>query len=277
MSQFGWHNCPAAVKRQIERLIDELRRELTKDLTGVYLHGSLATGCFNPLRSDIDMLVATRRGMSLEIKYAVARSILDASLHPAPVEISFLTSGDLHPWRHPTPYDFHYSEDRREKFERELAGGDWKSWNDDVERFDDDLAAHITVLNHRGVCLYGQPVAEVFPPVPEHDFVDSILADVLSAKFGLESAAAQFPVYVVLNACRTLAFLQTKRVLSKEEGGGWALDNLPAEFHQTIVGALDEYRRGRNDRSALTPENLVEFTAFIKNEIERAKQALKFL
>ena len=30
-----------------------------KDLTGVYLHGSLAMGCFNPQKSDIDLMVVT--------------------------------------------------------------------------------------------------------------------------------------------------------------------------------------------------------------------------
>ena len=269
MQPFGWHNCSVDVRAQVEYLASEFRRHLGDNLIGIYLHGSLATGCFNPLRSDIDILVVTRQKIEIETKRALARLILDASRQPAPVEISFLTFGDLHPWRHPTPYDFHYSEDWREKFEREPADGDWKNW-EAAERFDDDLAAHITVLNHRGVCLFGQPASEVFPLVPEQDFVDSILEDVLGAKFGL-SAAAQFPVYVVLNACRTLGFLRTKRVLSKEEGGRWALDNLPSEFHKTIADALEEYRGGRNEQSRLSKESLTDFSAYMKNEIEQVK------
>ena len=271
MSQFGWQNCPADVKEQIESLIRGLRRRLNDNLIGVYLHGSLATGCFNPLRSDIDLLVVVRQRMTVETKRDLARIILDASQQPAPIEISFLSPEDLHPWRHPAPYDFHYSEDWREDFERERAGGDWTNWNAE-ERTDADLAAHITVLNHRGACLYGRSIKEVFPSVPEKDFVDSILADVLSAKFGLGGAAARFPVYVVLNACRTLAFMRDRSVLSKEEGGRWALANLPARFHKTITVALDEYRSGRNEQSRLPQENLADFSAFMKNEIERAKR-----
>ena len=271
MSQFGWHDCPAGVRAQVERLIDEFRRELKENLIGVYLHGSLATGCFNPLRSDVDLLVVMRQKMKVTAKRALGQLLLDVSRRPAPVEISFLTLDDLHPWRHPASYDFHYSDDWREKFVRELQNGEWKNWNA-PERFDDDLAAHITVLNRRGVCLYGPPAAEVFPPVPESDFARSILGDVLSAKFGLDGAAAQFPVYVVLNACRTLAFLRTGEVLSKEEGGRWALENLPAEFYQTIAAALEEYRGGRNDWSDLTGVNLADFTAYMKNEIEQANR-----
>ena len=270
MSQFGWQDCPADVKEQIELLIRGLRRQLEDNLIGVYLHGSLAMGCFNPLRSDIDLLVVVRQRMTVETKRGLARIILDASRNPAPIEISFLSPDDLQSWRHPTPYDFHYSEDWREDFERERAGGDWEKWYA-AERTDADLAAHITALNHRGACLYGRSIKEVFPSVPEQDFVDSILADVLSAKYGLNGAAAQIPVYAVLNACRTLAFLRDKSVLSKEEGGRWALANLPAGFHKTIIVALDEYRSGRNEQSRLPQENLADFSAFMKNEIGRAR------
>ena len=37
-----------------------LCREVLADaLTGVYLHGSLAMGCFNPVTSDVDLIVDT--------------------------------------------------------------------------------------------------------------------------------------------------------------------------------------------------------------------------
>jgi streptomycin 3"-adenylyltransferase len=267
MSQFGWENCPPGVRQQIECLINDLRRRLGENLIGVYLHGSLATGCFNPARSDLDLLVATRQRTNIDTKHDLARLLLAASRRPAPIEISFLSENDLRPWRHPTPFDFHYSEDWRKKFESELADGKWKNWNA-AAPFDDDLAAHVTVLNHRGACLFGEPIRKVFPAVPERDFLDSIVGDVLSPQFGLGSAM-QYPVYAVLNACRTLAFLRTRRVLSKEEGGKWALENLPAEFRRTISGALDEYRHNRHDRSDLPAENLARFAAFMKNEIER--------
>jgi streptomycin 3"-adenylyltransferase len=248
-------------------LIKGFRLQLAENLIGVYLHGSLATGCFNPLRSDIDLLVVTHNLMSLETKHNLAKFIIDASLNPSRIETSILQHRDLHPWRYPTPFDFHYSEDWREKFERDLRDGSWKEWSA-AQRFDGDLAAHITVLNHRGVCLYGQPIREVFPPVPKQDFVASILDDVLNEKFGFD-AILQYPVYVVLNACRTLAFLQTERVMSKKEGGVWALTVLPEEFHQVITDALEEYSNNENE-SKLGKEQLVKFAVYMRNEVERA-------
>ena len=41
----------------LNRFISESKRIIGDDLAGIYLHGSLAMGCFNPDRSDIDLIV----------------------------------------------------------------------------------------------------------------------------------------------------------------------------------------------------------------------------
>jgi streptomycin 3"-adenylyltransferase len=54
-------HCPAPVRRQVLRFVSELSQILRGSLVGVYLHGWLATGCFNTASSDIDLLVVTDR------------------------------------------------------------------------------------------------------------------------------------------------------------------------------------------------------------------------
>ena len=272
MSQYGWSDCPDGVRKQIERLTENLKIQISGNLIGIYLHGSLAMNCFNPLRSDVDLLVVTRRAMAVKTKRGVAEFLLENSRQPSAFEISFLSRKDLSPWRYPTPFDFHYSEDWREKFERDLAGDEWKRLND-IQHYDEDLAAHITITKHRGVSLYGAPASVVFPRVPKSDFARSILADAGSAEFGFD-AVLQYPVYVVLNSCRTLAFLQTELILSKDEGGVWALENLPARFRDIITSSLNEYRCGRNE-SNLFEDQLISFVSFMQNETERAATELE--
>lgn len=269
MSQYGWNNCPLGVKAQINLLVAGFQSRLPENLIGIYLHGSLAMGCFNPSCSDIDLLAITRHKMAVEVKRSLAEFLLDNSLNPSRIEISFLRHSDMYPWRRPTPFDFHYSEDWRSDFERDLSSGNWKEWNI-VQRYDDDLAAHITVVNHRGICLHGPFLSDIFPPVPKQDFIVSILGDVQSAKFGL-SAILQYPVYVVLNACRTFAYLQTGRIMSKEEGGIWALQVLPLRFHNTVAGALEEYRNG-NGASDFAKEQLADFATHMQSEVDRIMQ-----
>ncbi len=270
MAQYGWANCPAAVHSQVTRLIEALGALLGGNLLGVYLHGSLATGCFNPLRSDIDLLVVTQRGMPIETKRRVAQLLLDLEGQPANIEISFLRWDDLHPWRHPAPFDFHYSITWRKKMIAALADGMWQNWNA-AERVDEDLAGHITVLQQRGLCLWGQPIEQVFSPVPPDDYLAAVLADVFSEEFGL-AAESKTPVYITLNACRTLAYLQTGAVLSKDEGGLWALQALPAKFHPFLQTTLAAYRHGQDDHS-IPRLAFAELVQYLRAAIEQAVAA----
>jgi streptomycin 3"-adenylyltransferase len=189
---------------------------------------------------------------------------LEVSRRPAPVEISFLASRDLVRWRHPTPFDFHYSEDWRPAMTRDLAQSAWRSWGA-VRRCDADLAGHITVTHHRGICLYGLPIPQVFPVVPRTDFLASILADVLDQKYGLTSDLSH-PVYVILNACRTLAYLRTGQILSKDEGGSWAAHSLPERHRPRLIALLDAYRACGDEGGAPGAE-VLELAAYLRDRI----------
>ena len=37
-------------------IVDQSRKIFGEELTGIYLHGSMAMGCFNPDKSDIDLI-----------------------------------------------------------------------------------------------------------------------------------------------------------------------------------------------------------------------------
>ncbi len=245
-------------------LLEALQANLERNLVGIYLHGSLAMGCFNPQRSDIDLLVRIGEGISPPARREIAELLLEISGRPFPIEISFLTWGQLFPWRHPAPYEFHYSEAWRDDYICAVSSGEWRNWQGETG-VDPDLAAHITVTNQRGICLVGLATIDAFPEVPPGDYLDSILGDVLSPQFGLP-AVHSHAVYSVLNGCRTLAFLQGGGVLSKAEGGIWALDHLPATYHAAIQFALNAYEDQSIERFALTPA-VAELAGYLQNQI----------
>lgn len=266
MAQYGWDDCPPAVRSQIEDVVWSTRRILDPNLTGIYLHGSLAMRCFNPERSDIDLLVVTSEPMRLDTKLMIGELLLRCSNAPRPIEISFLSREDLAPWQHPTPFDLHYGEDWRDLYTAELASGAWRHWND-TRRKDPDLAAHITITHHRGICLHGAPIAAVFPKVPSEDYAASILADVA----GMSAWIVQEPVYCTLNLCRVLVYLRERRIASKDEGGAWGLRALPEE-HRPIVGtALEVYRGGQVD-TGFDEDALVRFARYIEQAIAGAER-----
>ncbi len=42
---------------ELDRIVRLFKEEMSESLTGIYLHGSMAMGCFNPYQSDIDLLI----------------------------------------------------------------------------------------------------------------------------------------------------------------------------------------------------------------------------
>jgi predicted nucleotidyltransferase len=245
----------------VEELARELEDTLGGNLVGVYLHGSLALGCFNPERSDIDLLVVTRRRLDPAARRSIAELALRRSNAPYPLEMSVLSQADARPWRYPTPYDFHYGESRRSRLEQQLAGGELA----EVVDTDHDLAGHIGLLLARGRTLVGEPAGDVFPAVPEADFRDSILRDF--AWIQKPETRMGGRIYGVLNACRVLAYLRGAGILSKAEAGDWARHALPADLRPTSAAAVAAYRSGSDE--PCSDETVRGFVAALAELIDR--------
>ena len=238
---YSLETCPLATKHQLNRLTATLSDTLKDTLIGIYLHGSLAMAAFNPERSDLDCLVITRQALNIFTKARLAAFLLELSKQPHPIEISFLHFDQFNPWRHPCPFDFHYSEMWRSTFQNELESENWQIF-DSKDQVDPDLAAHIMVLNKRGRSLMGRPISELFANLPPQDYLDAIKSDVQESLKNI----SHNPLYAVLNACRTCAFIQDGEVLSKKEGGEWALKTFPEAYHLLISKALDDYQTNNN-------------------------------
>lgn len=212
---------------------------LGDSLIGIYLHGSLAMGAFHPAHSDLDLLVVSADELTSETQRRLAEAMLERSGSPYPIEMSIVSRAALAPpLRFPLMYEFHYSEDWRGRFADDLADGRWRQWNE-AQRVDPDLAAHLAVIQQRGICLVGRPIAAVIPAIPPDIIAAAIIEDVTTFAY---PRRCKNPVYFVLNACRALAYLRTGTLLSKDEGGDWALTNLPTEHRPLIRQALAGYR-----------------------------------
>jgi streptomycin 3"-adenylyltransferase len=221
---------------QLDRLVAGLVEIFGDVLIGAYTHGSKALGCFGQ-RSDLDVIVAIRRASNAEEQNRLGALCLQLSQRrgqPAPphlIELDVVVPAALHPWRYPTPLDFHYSESFRHAFER----GDPKPWRVDESN---DLAAHLTVLGAAGVALRGEPIADVFPPVPVDDYRASIRVDRQWCLDHLETHR----LHVVLSLPRIWAGLETGDVHSKASAAEWALPRLPETLRPVLVHALAVYR-----------------------------------
>ena len=48
---------PVETEKIINDFVEQSKAILQTNLVGVYLHGSAVMGCFNPLKSDLDLIV----------------------------------------------------------------------------------------------------------------------------------------------------------------------------------------------------------------------------
>ena len=228
-------SCSTDVRDQVSRFIEQTTDLFGASLRGIYLHGSLAQGSFQPQRSDIDLLLVCHEPPSPSEKTAYARIVLAESLHPRPLELSLVHTRQIIPWSYPPPYDFHFSEDWRDRLSHDLEQGTWAAWAGGDG--DADLAAHITVTHARGVVLFGEKIDAVFPDVPAEDFAAAILDDF---QWIVEQGADSI-LYATLNACRIAAFFEEGLLLSKAEGAEWAAKTFRKPIADTAAAALAVY------------------------------------
>ena len=221
----------------LEHFMEGSRQILGENLLGIYLHGSSVMGCFNPKKSDLDLIVVVREPLRDEEKreYMDMILLLDAEAPAKGIEMSVVTREVCDPFVYPTPFDLHYSRMHSEWYRMDPEG-----YIQRMKGTDRDLAAHFTIIRGRGKCLYGLPIEDVFGEVPEEDYSSSIWDDIC----GAEAEISVNPMYITLNLARVLAYLKENKILSKKEGGLWALQQLPEMYHPTIEMALQEYETG---------------------------------
>jgi len=228
---------PEPAASVLEALVPQLRELLGPNLRAIYVYGSLAFECYNPAQSDVDVLVVTRRRMAPVTRREVSSFLRRLS---APLEISFFSRADLEPWRYPTPFDYHFSEE-----------------GEAYDRADEFFATEIANARVRGVALVGPPPAETLPAVPDEDFLDAVERDLLWARDRINER----PGYAVLNACRVLAFRRERKVMSKAQAGEWGVCFAPEQYRPLVSAAAAMYAGA--DEVALDREAVSEFIEWL--------------
>ena len=255
---------PTEIRPQVDAVVEELQRTLGDDLVGVYLHGSAVLGCFGP-QSDIDLVAVSHGAGRAEQRRRLVDALLtiSAPYEPAgplrPVELDLVLASSIDPWHYPTPFDFHYGESHRSRFE----AGELELWERRESR---DLAAHVTVLRHAGRALVGPPVEQVFPDVPWADYVDALTHDLDWCR----TRFAERPRYGVLSIARIWATLATGTPQSKRTGAEWALPRVPVELRPVLEHGLDVYAGAAEERWGDLP--VADYISAAAGEIDALTQ-----
>lgn len=218
----------------LDEIVNKSKIIFKENLIGIYLHGSLAMGCFNPDKSDIDLIIVIRNDITDSQKLQFMNHIVEQNkIAPSKgIELSIVKEEYCRKFLYPTPFELHFSNAHLQWFIDNPTDYIHK-----MNGTDKDLAAHFTIIKNYGIVLQGEEINNVFADVPRKDYIDSIWGDIEGAKEDI----SEEPVYVILNLCRVAAFLQNNLIFSKKQGGEWALQNLSAQYNTLISNALQSY------------------------------------
>ena len=224
--------------RQINVWVKDI---LEDNYVGVYFHGSLRLGSFNPNKSDLDFIIVVRDKINSEVKELIWDKMLEnAGAFPeGGFEFSVVLEENCKNIRHPVPYELHGSRAWIDRYKADKS----LVINDELKT-DPDLASHFNVINVPNDGMdFGKPSQEVFAKVPKEYVIDSNYQDTLECA----EEIIENPVYCILNLCRFYAFVRNDLTLSKFGGGQWALENMNSGYHDVIKLAMEDYMSNSNN------------------------------
>jgi len=245
------------VQAVLERLLTDVQAVLGERLVGLYIHGSLACGDFNPQTSDIDFLIVTDGHISAEtfstLQEMHACLFASGLAWSQKLEGAYIPKDDLRrhdPAHAPVPWlgaDGHFAQ--------ESLGSDWI-----IQRW---------ILREKGIVVAGPPPASLIDPVSAEDLRDAVrgsLREWWSPPFPSPERfqSGEYRAYAVLTMCRSRYILEHGRIASKPEAARWTMQTLGEPWAKLVGKALD----WRNGMEFDKLEETIEFINFTLREID---------
>ncbi|MCP4427144.1 MAG: DUF4111 domain-containing protein [Chloroflexi bacterium] len=223
------------VNEVLDGLLTAVSPILGDQFIGLYLTGSLASGGFNPGRSDIDFIVATADdlpdGTVAALAAMHARLRANGSYWAARLEGDYVPLAAL---RRHDPAKSSYPH----------LGDDGHF---DVEGHDNSMVIQFHILREQGMALAGPPPHTLIDPIPP-DALRQAMGGMLATwkRRDLTHPARQandYQVYAILTMCRIMYTLRFGAAASKSTAAKWAIGAVDGRFHPLIQQA-DAWQNG---------------------------------
>lgn len=216
----------------LAELLTAVQSILGRQFIGLYLHGSLAAGDFNPYRSDIDFVVVTTTELADD-------TIADlAALHSQMRETGSYWAnhieGDYIPLAALGCYD-----PTQTRYPHLSTSGHFA-----VEQHDSGVIIQHHILRKKGVVVAGPPIQPLVGPITPDELRRATL-DILHSWWEpklinpIILTDDEYQVYAVLTMCRMLYTLQFGEIVSKPVAAKWAMDKGNGRFSSLIAEAND--------------------------------------
>jgi predicted nucleotidyltransferase len=247
------------VNQVLSALLERVQAILGSHFVGLYLYGSLATGDFNPHRSDIDFLVVIDEALPDEIisdlramhmELTASESKWAHKLEGAYLPRHALRRYDPNAPPCPTINEGHFYLGRQ--------GSDWI------------IQRHI--LREQETIVAGHSIRNLIDPVQPADLRQAVLeilhqwwAPMLQDPIRLESP--EYQPFAVLSMCRTLFLLEHGRAISKTDAARWAMEALDPAWRD-LIECASNWRRGDPIGSIERTMEFIRFTIESSNRFE---------
>lgn len=259
-----WTIGDKSMEMRVQRILEEIKnislRTFEENLVGVYVHGSLALGCFCWDNSNIDFIVVLKNPPTQTQKEEYISELMEINkiCPPKGLEMSIVLEKYTSQFVYPTPFELHFSNSHLRQCTENIT-----EYCIQMNGTDKDLAAHFTIINNACITIYGKAVEEAFGEVPKKDYWDSILYDIENA----EEDVIENPIYTILNLCRVLAYKNDGLILSKKDGGNWAMQSVDTDYKSIIKQALNKYQNAGSFELETNDNRLCCFAKYMLNLI----------
>jgi hypothetical protein len=247
--------------------VSDLLRELTarapvilgRNLVGIYLYGSLTQRAFDQRRSDVDLIVVTRRDLSdAQFRRLAAWLARASESNPwtARLQMIFLIRDEV------------FTMDSKAclyQFGKLNRGGS-----------DGNPIIWMNVLES-GVVLYGPPPETFVPEITSEILFEALVREVgylreevIEKRVSEWRDVPSYRAYAVLTLCRILYSHEHGTIVSKKRAARWALKHLPERWHEIIALALE----GDGARQSNIPlSRIKKFIAFADAQLHSVTPA----
>jgi len=218
------------VNLTLQALLGNVQAVLGDYFVGMYLYGSLASGDFDPGRSDIDFLVVT--SLDLPDRLISDLRVMHTHMYESGLEWATRMSGayiPLHAMRKYSPTGPACPLVNKSEFLVARPESDWV------------MIRHILYIS--GVVIAGPPPQTIIDPVQPKELREAVLT-LLRNNWTPWIHNADFfngvgyQPYVVLTMCRALFTLEHGTVASKRRSAEWVLTNSDKRWSKLIKQAM---------------------------------------
>jgi len=251
----------------LDELLTNVQSILGNHFIGMYLFGSLASGDFDPQRSDIDFVIVTADNLPAEMVSALetlhARMTASGAKWAAKLEGTYIPQGAL---RRYNPEDGPFPCINEGKFYMARHESHWV------------LARHI--LREQGIVIAGPGPRTLIEPVHPDDlrravkeFLREWWSPMLDNPVRLQSA--EYQAYAVLTMCRAFYTLKNGTIASKPVAARWARETLNQRWVPLIerawIGRQNPGVKAQADEVHETLD-LIRYTLECSQQFERTTE-----